>query len=179
MKNNKKRLSVRDMILFSLLAVLMFCSKVVMAPLANIHLVGTLTMVYTVSFRKKALIPIYLYVLMEGLFYGFTLFWLPYLYVWTVLWGVTVLLPENISHKVAVVVYPVICSLHGFLFGVLWAPAQALLLGFTFKQTVAWVAAGFYFDVVHGISNFVTGFLILPLSSLLKRLNKKTNIRER
>ena len=164
------------MILFSLLAVMMFCSKVVMAPLANVHLVGMFTMVYTVAFRKKALVPIYLYVLLEGVFYGFTFFWLPYLYIWTLLWGVTMLLPKNMSPKTATFVYPVICSLHGFLFGVLWAPSQALIFGFSFKQTVAWIASGFYFDLVHGISNFVMGFLVLPLSSLLKRLNKRTNI---
>lgn len=170
MKKNKRHLSVREMIVFSLLAVLMFSSKVIMAPLANIHLVGMLTMVYTLSYRKKALIPLYLYVLLEGVFFGFTLWWIPYLYVWTILWGITMLLPKQMPSKIAMIVYPVLCALHGLLFGVLWAPSQALLLGFSFEQTVAWVAAGFYFDILHCISNFVMGFLILPLSAFLKRL---------
>ena len=156
-----------------MLAAIMFVSKIIMEVLPNIHLLGTLTMVYTLVFRKKALIPIYLYVFINGLYAGFSAWWVPYLYVWTVLWGVTMLLPKRMKRSVAAVVYPAVCCLHGLLFGVLYAPAQALLFGFNFEQTLAWIAAGIPFDVMHGIGNLVSGILILPLSELIKRLIKK------
>ena len=66
----------------------MFCSKVIMEALPNIHLLGMLTMVYTLTFRWKALIPIYIYVFLNGLYAGFNVWWVPYLYIWTVLWAV-------------------------------------------------------------------------------------------
>ena len=51
------------MVIFSMLGTIMFCSKIIMEVLPNIHLLGMFTMVFTVAFRKKALIPIYVYVL--------------------------------------------------------------------------------------------------------------------
>lgn len=151
----------------------MFCSKMIMELLPNIHLLGMFTMVYTVVFRKKALIPIYIYVFVNGLYAGFATWWIPYLYVWGVLWAITMFIPRRIPKKVAAVVYPVVCSLHGFLFGVLYAPAQALIFGLDFEAMIAWILAGFPFDIIHGISNFVAGFLILPLSELIMKLYKR------
>jgi energy-coupling factor transport system substrate-specific component len=144
-----------------------------MEGLPNIHPLGMLIMVYTLVFRVKALIPLYLYVFLNGLFAGFSPWWLPYLYIWTILWGVTMLLPRRIPDKVAAFVYPVICTLHGLVFGVLYAPVQAILYGMNFEETLVWIAAGFSFDLLHFFGDFALGLLILPLSKLLKRLASK------
>lgn len=171
-KQNKKHLSIREICLFAILGALMFISKIVMEALPNIHLLGMLTVTYTIVFRKKALIPIYVYVLLNGLFAGFNAWWVPYLYIWTILWGITMLLPKNMPRAVAIVVYPIICALHGLFFGALYAPVQALMFGFTFEQTLTWIAAGLAFDIVHMIGNFTVGLLIFPVSQVLKRLVK-------
>ena len=167
---------MREMALFSMLGTLMFCSKIVMEALPNIHLLGMLTMVYTLVFRGKALIPIYIYVVLNGLYAGFSMWWIPYTYIWTILWGVTMLLPRNMSSKIACIVYPTICALHGLAFGALYAPAQAIMFGFTFEQTVTWIIAGISFDILHCVGNFAVGLLILPLYKILKRLNEKAFI---
>ena len=156
-----------------MLGAVMFASKMVMEGLPNIHLLGVLTIVYTIVYRKKALIPIYVYVMLNGLFAGFNLWWLPYLYIWTLLWGATMLLPRKMPRKVSIIVYCAVCSLHGFLYGILYAPAQALTFGLNFKQTVAWVIAGFPFDLIHGVSNLALGLLIVPLAEILSKLANK------
>lgn len=171
-KLKKNNLSIKEICLFAILGSLMFVSKIVMEALPNIHLLGMLTVTYTIVFRKKALIPIYTYVLLNGLFAGFNAWWVPYLYIWTILWGATMLLPKNMPKAVACVVYPVICALHGLFFGVLYAPVQALMFNFTFEQTLAWIAAGFTFDIIHTVGNFTVGLLIYPVSEALKRLTK-------
>ena len=102
-----------------MLVALMFCAKVITEALPNIHLLGMLVMAYTVVLRKKALIPIYVYVMLNGIYAGFAMWWLPYLYIWTILWGITMLLPRQMSKKVAYIVYPTVCALHGFMFGIL------------------------------------------------------------
>lgn len=158
------------MALFAMLGALMYCSKVIMEVAPNIHLLGMLTMTFTVVFRAKALIPIYIYVMLNGLFAGFATWWVPYLYIWAVLWGVTMLLPKKMPKKVAYVVYPAVCCLHGLAFGTLYAPAQALLFGLNFEQTIAWIAAGFPWDIVQGVGNLFAGMLIVPLSTLLGKL---------
>ena len=154
-------------------AALMFCSKLIMEAFPNIHLLGMFTMLLTVTFRAKALIPIYIYVLLNGIYAGFNMWWVPYLYIWTILWAITMLLPKNMPKKVAMVVYPAVCALHGFAYGTLYAPAQALMLGLNFQQTVAWIISGIPFDIIHGVSNIFTGMLVLPLSELLKKMLKR------
>lgn len=168
------RLSVRDMAVFAMLGTLMFCSKILMEFLPNVHLLGVLTMTYTVVYRRRALIPLYVYVLLNGLFAGFASWWIPYLYIWTVLWGVTMLLPRQMPKKTAVPVYMTVCGLHGLLFGTLYAPAQALMFGLSFRQMIAWIVAGLPWDAVHGASNFIAGVLILPLATVLDKLERQT-----
>ena len=61
-----------------MLGAVMLVSKVIMELLPNVHLLGTLTVAYTVAFRKKALIPIYVYVMLNGLIAGFSMWWMPW-----------------------------------------------------------------------------------------------------
>ena len=163
---------MREMAIFSMLAALMFCSKVIMDALPNIHLLGMFIMVFTIVFRTKALIPIYLFIFMTGLYGGFGLWWIPYLYIWAILWGVSMLLPRRMPKKIAAFVYPVVCAIHGFSYGALYAPAQALIFGLNFDGMIAWIIAGLPFDLLHGLGNLVAGLLILPLSKLLGKLAK-------
>ena len=84
---------------FSMLGVIMYISDVLMEFLPNVHIVGVLVIVYTVVYRYRALIPIYIYVILNGLFSGFGIWWLAYLYIWTVLWGLVMLVPRKLPKK--------------------------------------------------------------------------------
>ncbi len=161
------------MIVFSMFGAMMFCSKFIMEGLPNIHPVAMFVILLTVVYRSRALIPIYIYVILDGLRWGFGIAWLPYLYIWLILWGAAMLLPRSAPRWLKVIVYPVVAMLHGLLFGILYAPAQAVLFGLNFKQTIAWVIAGFPYDVLHGVGNFVMALLVLPLSELLFKLERK------
>lgn len=167
------KLTVREVAVFSMLGAIMYISKLIMELLPNIHLIGVLIAAYTVVYRQKALCPVYIYVFLVGLLNGFGAWWLPYLYIWAVLWGAVMLVPQHLSEKKKQILYVLLCSLHGFLYGVLYAPAQALIFGLNFKQTLAWVAAGLPFDAIHGVSNLLCGFLIAPIVSVLRRLEKQ------
>ena len=169
------KLTVREMAIFSMLGALMFASKMLMEVAPNIHLLGVFTIAFTVVYRAKALYPIYIYVLLNGIFAGFGTWWIPYLYIWAVLWGITMLLPKKMPKPVAVVVYAVVNALHGYGFGILYAPAQALLFGLSFKGMLAWIAAGFSFDMIHGTSNLICGFLlIVPVVMILRKMEAVT-----
>ena len=165
------KLNIKEIALFSMLGALMYSTKLVMAVLPNIHLLGVFIVATTVVYRQKALYPLYLYIFAEGLF-SFGLWWIPYLYVWAVLWLATMLLPKNMPPKIAPVVYMVVSALHGFLFGILYSPMQALLFGLDFKGTIAWIIAGFPFDFIHGVSNFFCGLLIVPVIKVLRLAQK-------
>ena len=169
------KLTIREMAIFSMLGALMYVSKMIMEWAPNIHLLGVFTIAFTVVYRAKALYPIYIYVLLNGIFAGFGTWWIPYLYIWAVLWGITMLLPKKMPKPVAVVVYSLVNALHGYGFGILYAPAQALLFGLNFKGMLAWIVAGFPFDIIHGTSNLVCGLLIVPIVLVLQQLERSTN----
>lgn len=162
------KLKLREIVIFALLGVIMFISKLVMEFLPNVHLIGAFTIAFTVIYRRKALYPIYVFVFLTGIYGGFNLWWLPYLYLWTVLWGIAMLLPKKMPDAVAAVVYIIVCGLHGLLFGTLYAPAQTLMFGLNFEQMVAWIVAGLPYDVIHMCGNLLAGVLILPIVKILK-----------
>lgn len=172
MSGRKPRLTARETAVFAMLGAVMYLSKALMEWAPNVHFLGMLTMTYTLVYRKRALIPIYVYVLLNGIFAGFAVWWVPYLYIWTVLWGVTMLLPKNMPKRVQVPVYAAVCALHGLAFGTLYAPAQALFYGLSLDGTIAWIIAGLPFDALHAAGNLAAGLLIVPLRDLLLRLEK-------
>ncbi len=173
MKNRSGFLSVRELVIFAMLGALMYASKVLMEFLPNIHIVGVLIVAITVVFRKKALYPLYIYVLLTGFFSGFATWWIPYLYIWTVLWAMVMLIPQKLSNKIKTPLYMVVCGLHGLLYGILYAPVQALIFGFGLDATISWILAGLPWDILHAIGNFFGGLLIMPIVYTLERANGK------
>ncbi len=169
------KLNLRETAIFSMLGAMMYASKILMDLLPNIHLIGTFIVAMTVVYRQKALYPLYIFVFVTGLLNGFATWWIPYLYIWAVLWGAVMLLPKNMPKKFRPVVYALVCALHGLFYGILYAPAQALLFGLNFEGMIAWIIAGLPFDVTHAVSNFCCGLLICPLVAVLKRASRQTN----
>lgn len=167
----KTTLSPREMTIFAMLGALMFCGKLIMEFVPNVHPLGLLVMTYTVVYRRRAIIPIIVYLLLQGIYAGFNLWWIPYLYLWPLLWGVTMLLPKNMPAKRAMVVYPIVCALFGLCYGTLYSPAQAIMFGLNFKGMITWIIAGLPYDIIHCIGNLAAGLLVLPLSKLLKKLD--------
>lgn len=164
-----KKASVKEVAVFGMLGALMYVSKMIMEFLPNIHLIGVFIVASTVVYRKKALYPIYIFVLLTGLLNGFGTWWIPYMYIWTVLWAVVMLLPKEMSRKKATVVYAIACGLHGLFYGTLYAPFQAIFYNLDFKATLTWIATGLPFDAIHGLGNLIAGFiLIMPIIELLR-----------
>lgn len=166
------KLKPYEMVGFSMIGAIMYASKMLMEFLPNIHLLGAFVVATTVVYRKKALYPIYIYVLLNGLFAGFSMWWIPYTYIWTILWGIVMILPRNMPKKIAPFVYIGVCGLHGFLFGTFYSVAQAVMFGLGVKGWIAWIVAGIPWDIVHGIGDIFAGFLIMPLISVLKIFKK-------
>ena len=156
-----------------MLGAMMFCSKIIMELLPNIHLIGMFCILLTAVFGVKALIPIYLFVGITGIYSGFAFWWIPYLYIWLPLWAVTMLIPRRTPRWLLAVIYPLMCGLHGLAYGTLYAPAQALMYGLDFDGMIAWIIAGLPFDAIHAMGNLAAGLLVLPLSELMKKLLRR------
>ena len=158
---------VRDALLG---AVLVFC-KELLAFLPNVEMVTMLIMAYTVVYRWRALVPIYVFVALETVLYPFPATVVMYLYGWAVLFGVSMLLPKR---ALPAPVYMLVGGLFGLAFGVLCAPVQAVFFHLSPQGTLAWIAAGFSFDVTHAIGNTAIGCLTPVVIRLLMRLERQT-----
>ncbi|MBQ8793710.1 MAG: hypothetical protein IJZ63_03065 [Clostridia bacterium] len=168
------KLKLKDVAVLSLMGALMFAGDVLLEMLPNIHLVGIFITVTTAVYRKWALLSIYVYVLLQGLLSGFDLWWIPYIYIWDFLWLFIMLIPKRLPDNIKNILYVVVCALHGYLFGILYAPSQVLLFfDGDFSRMIPWIILGIPADIIHGTSNLILGTLfILPAVKILKLTNK-------
>jgi energy-coupling factor transport system substrate-specific component len=171
-KRKKQWLTVREICIFSMLGALLFCSKLLMEWAPNIHFIALFIITFTLVYRKKALVPIYVFVLLTGVYGGFNVWWIPYLYIWLPLWALALLLPRRAPSWLLTSLSMLLGATHGILYGILYAPAQALFFKMDLKMTLAWIISGTPFDVLHAAGNLAACALTVPLVKLLLRLEK-------
>ena len=162
------KLKAREIVILGLMTAILLVAQVGMSFLPNIELVSLLIIVYTLVFRKKVLLIIYAFVLLEGLIYGFGTWWITYLYVWTVLAGITWLLREMESP----LGWAIVNAAFGLMFGALTAITNLFMSGI--GGMVSDGGAGRPCDLLHCAGNFATALVLYkPLTLLLRRLLPK------
>lgn len=145
-----------------------FGAKYVMSWMPNIEPVSLLVMLYAVVFGRKCLFPVYVYVILEILFYGIGSWAINYLYIWAILAGLALLL-RKMEHPLG---WAVLSGAFGLLFGALCAPVDFFIGGFGYAIS-KW-ASGIMYDVLHCAGNFVIALvLFVPLRTLLEKLYAK------
>ena len=165
-KPGKPSVSVREITILAFIAAVMLVSQVALAPIPNVELVSLIIISCTVVYGWKMLLPLYIFVLLEGLIYGFALWWIGYLYVWLILVGVVMLFRSFRSAHF----FAMVAGVFGLLFGALFAIIDLVIGGWAFAFT-KWVA-GIPFDFIHCASNAVVTFILFkPTVMLLERLN--------
>ena len=168
------KLSVRELCILSLMAALIFGSKVALASLPNININSVLIILTTLFFGWKALYTVYVYVLLEGLFFGFSVWWYGYLYVWDVLVVAAMLLRKNDS----ALIWAAAAGVFGLIFGPLMYLEYFAILGGWHNFFAMWVA-GIPYDLTHCIGNFAfTLVLYKPLYRVMDAILNKKALRE-
>ena len=162
------KLSIRDVALFGVLAALTFGAKMVMSMLPNIEPVSLMIMIFAVVFGKKGLYPMYVYVALEFLFWGFGLWNINYLYVWLILFVVARLL-RNMDSPIG---WAILSGTFGLCFGALCGIVDIFIGSWSYAVT-KWVA-GLNFDLWHCAGNFaITLFAFKPMRKLTEKLYNK------
>ena len=169
------KLKIKELAVFAVLGAIMCASDVFMdiIPIQNIHLIGVFTVAITAVFRSKALLPLYTYILLIGAFFGFAPSWMPYLYIWLPLWAMAMLVPQRAPERLKTFLYVFVCAFHGLIFGILYAPSQALMFGLDFNGMLGWIIFGIPSDVIHCVSNALLGVLIYPIIKVLARVKRE------
>ena len=160
--------SVQNITLMGVLGALLILVQVGLAVLPNIELVSLLIILYSLVFGRRALIPVAVFILVEGLIYGFGLWWLNYLYIWPLLVLVALLLKKQRGR----IFWVIVSAAYGLSFGALCAIPYLFIGGL--PSAFAYWVQGIPFDLLHCFGNGVTAFLLFnPLLKLFERLNSR------
>lgn len=159
------KISIREMVLFGILGAITFAAKYVMSFLPNIEPVSLFVMLFAVVFGKKWVYPVYLYVVLEILFYGVSLWNVNYLYIWSVL-AVLAYYLRNMRQPLG---WAVLSGVFGLAFGALCGIVDVFIGGFSYAVT-KWIS-GIPFDIAHCLGNFVIALILfVPLRNLMEKL---------
>ena len=151
--------------LSGILGAILLVSQIALAPLPNIEVVSVLVMLFTIVLGKYVGYTLAVFILLEGLVYGFGLWWFSYLYIWTILAVLTFLFRKMDSR----LGWALLCGFYGLFFGTLSSFPTFILSGFAVGVT--YILSGIPFDLIHAAANFLLAFLLLPvLRKLLERL---------
>lgn len=157
--------SAREIAVLGLLSALLFGAKMVLAPLPNIEPVSLLILVYVSVLGLRALIPVYVYVLLEILTWGFGYWSACYLYVWAVL-ALAAWLLRKMDSPVG---WAILSGAFGLSFGALCALSYWVAGGWAFA--LSWWVSGIPFDLLHGAGNFAMALVLFrPCRKVLLRL---------
>lgn len=153
------------MVLFGVLGAITFAAKYVMSFLPNIEPVSLMVMLFAVVFGKKWVYPVYLYIAMEILFYGISLWNINYLYIWALLALAAYFLREMRQP----LGWALLSGTFGLLFGALCGIVDVFIGGFGYAVT-KWIS-GIPFDIAHCAGNFVIALVLFtPLRRLMEKL---------
>ncbi len=162
---HRNRLSVRELVILSVLAAVTMGGKVLMSNLPNIEPVSLMLMCCALVFGAKALYTTVVYVGLEIAVFGLGTWTISYFYVWPLLVLLTLLLRRHRSY----VVLTALSAAFGLFFGAMCS-IPYFFIGGVHAAFAYWIA-GIPYDVVHCIGNAVMAAAFLkPLHKLLSRL---------
>ncbi len=149
MSAGKNKLTARDILVIGLMGAILTIAQVALAIIPNVELVSLLIIVFTLVAGKKIFYIIYVFVLADGLIYGFGLWWVNYLYVWAILASVVLIFRKNQS----VIIWSIISGLFGLLFGSFCAIPYFFMGGI--GAAVSYWVNGIIFDLIHCVGNVI------------------------
>ena len=165
----KSLLTVKEIALMGMMLATIEAVKLALGFIPGVELVTLLIILYTLFFEKKVLYIIPAFILIEGVIYGFGIWWVIYAYIWPLL----ILLTYQFRKQQSVWFWSVFSGFFGLLFGALCSIVYLFVGGP--KMAFAWWVAGIPTDILHGISNFVIcAILFNPLNLALKKLRNYT-----
>jgi energy-coupling factor transport system substrate-specific component len=162
---------IKDIVIIGMMSAIMIAVQVVLGFLPNIELVSLLIILYTLIFGRRTVYIIYVFVVVEGIIYGFGLWWFNYLYVWTVLFLIVLLLRKARSPFL----WAAVSGSFGLGFGALCSIPYFITGGI--PSGFAYWTSGIPFDIIHGIGNFAVALVLFhPLYFILSKVNKRMEL---
>ena len=150
--------TARELCLLALMGAMMFVMQVALSPIRNFHMTDVLIILTAIYFGWKVMYSVFVFVVLEGLMWGFGLWVVSYMYLWPILAVVAVVMRRNDS----AIVWAIVAALHGLFFGVGCSIPYLFIGGWS--MAFSYFISGIPFDIRHCVGNFVlTLVLYRPL----------------
>ena len=157
----------KDIAVIGLMVAIIEVCKVALAQIPNVELTSFWIIMFTLYFGPRIFYVIPVFILIEGMMYGFGLWWIMYLYAWPLL-AIVVLLLRKMNTAWD---WSFVSGLFGLLFGFLCAIPYVFTSGLA--GAVAWWIAGIPWDLVHGIVNFAIMLVLYkPMKYVMAKMAK-------
>lgn len=145
---------VLRLVLSGLMGALLVVSKQAMSGLPNIEPVTLLVILFALELPRETPGAVTVFILLQGVLYGFGLWWAMYLYVWYLL----ALLAWLLRRMDNALGWAVFSGIYGLCFGGLCAAVY--LVAKTPAFALSWWLSGLSYDAMHGVGNFVIMLLL-------------------
>ena len=176
MKNIEKKkwkLTARDIALIGVMVAVIEVCKVVLMSIPNVELTTFWLIMFSLYFGSRVFFAVPVFILIEGLLFGFGLWWVMYLYVWPLVALLSFLLKKMDS----VIGWSVFAGAFGLFYGffcsfpyvAIGAADGGLVAGI--RYALAWWVAGIPYDIIHGVANFA---IMLVLYRPIRAIMEKT-----
>ena len=168
-QNNSMKLTAKEIASIGMMVAIIEVSKVALMHIPNVELTSFWIIMFTLCFGKLVLFVIPVFILIEGVMFGFGIWWVMYLYAWPILALATHLLRKITS----VWSWAMVSAVFGLSFGMMCALPYVVIgtvdggLGSGLIAGFTWWVAGIPWDIVHGVANFV---IMLVLYNPIKRV---------
>ncbi len=163
------KFSAWEICALALMGALIFAVKAALAAIPNVQLNALLIILTVIFFGWKALAAVGVYVLLEGLIFGFHVWWVSYVFIWPLLVVAAMVFRKTDSPWI----WAVIAGFWGLIFGPLMYVPYFCIMGGWQGYFAMWIA-GIPFDLVHCAGNFVlTLVLYRPLYKVLAMLTER------
>lgn len=166
MREDNYKLTAKDITLIGLMVAIIEVCKVIMKDIPNVELTSFWVIMFTLYFGKKIIYVIPTFIIIEGLLFGFGLWWIMYLYLWPLLAFVT----WKLRNMDSAWNWAIVSGMFGLLFGFFGAIPYAVISGI--PTAIAWWIQGIPWDITHGIANFVIMLVLYkPIRNVMNRVN--------
>lgn len=166
-------MKTKQLVQTAILGLILYISQVVFSFIPNVEFVSLLILMYAIALPKLSLSAIFVFILLEGLQWGFGLWWWSYLYVWPILYMMVKFLKKYIKQD-DVLSWSIVLGFYGLIFGSLFS---IVYIPVSLSYAITYWISGLIFDVIHCISNFVLCLLLFkPILNILLRIKETFKI---
>lgn len=160
-----KKITVKDIVTIGMMTAMLEAAKAALMALPNIEIVSLLIILFTLYWKEKIIYALAAFILIEGMMFGFGVWWVTYLYVWPLLAFVTWIFRKQESAWV----FAFLSGIFGLLFGGLCSIPYFFIGGW--KMAFSWWIAGIPYDLIHGVSNFILCIVLFtPMKRIMNRM---------